>query len=162
TQIGLSEIADEALEETAILGFEDRLGAGELREHEELEHRQGLRPEILRELHGLPVLLLEGLGQVGEDERAEADVHIVDEGGKFALEFIHDHHPSASGHGAGQSASQGVKSMRCMRTSTMSDGSMPTGTSISLAADSVIEFWFNTVMKTVGRVGYIWFLVKLL
>src|SRR5699024_7238029 len=151
TQIGLSEIADEALEETAILGFEDRLGAGELREHEELEHRQGLRPEILRELHGLPVLLLEGLGQVGEDERAEADVHIVDEGGKFALEFIHDHHPSASGHGAGQSASQGVKSMRCMRTSTMSDGSMPTGSSIALPAAAVIAIRLNTEMMTVRK-----------
>src|SRR5699024_8598038 len=60
------------------------------------------------ELHGLPVLLLEGLGQVGEDERAEADVHIVDEGGKFALEFIHAHHPSASGRGGGALESAGA------------------------------------------------------
>src|SRR5699024_10807611 len=156
----------EALEEAPILSFEDRLGAGELREHEELEHRQGLRPEVLRELHGLPVLLLEGLGQVGEDERAEADVPIVDVGGKFAMEFSQAHPPSGSGRGvgvresgganrttsqgwagsvrsdgpvflrrraarpsatswyfrcdgAGQSAAQGLKSMRCMRTSTM-------------------------------------------
>src|SRR5699024_12745721 len=63
TQIGLAEVADEALEEAPILSFEDRLGAAELREHEELEHRQGLRPEVLRELHGLPVLLLEEIGR---------------------------------------------------------------------------------------------------
>src|SRR5699024_12284430 len=106
---GLAEVADEALEEAPILSFEDRLGAGELREHEELEHRQGLRPEVLRELHGLPVLLLEGLGQVGEDDRAEADAHIVDEGGKFALEFSHAHHASASGRGGGALEAAGAK-----------------------------------------------------
>src|SRR5699024_3723900 len=109
TQIGFAEVADEALEEAPILSFKDRLGAGELRVHEELEHRQGLRPEVLREPPRLPGLLPGGLGQVGEDERAGGDLHIVEEGGKFPLEFIPAHPPSASGRGGGALESAGAK-----------------------------------------------------
>src|SRR5699024_3330756 len=108
TQIGLAEVADEALEQAPTRSVEVRLGAGELRDPEELVHWQGLRPVVLPELIGLPVLIIEGLGQVGEDERAEADVHIVDDGGKYALEFIHAHHPSASGRGGGAFESAGA------------------------------------------------------